>query len=58
MTMASDFSYDVSLSHNAQAKPQVRRLARRLREVGLRIWFDEWVLEPGDDIHPATERGL
>ena len=56
--MANDFTYDVFLSHNQADKPRVRRLAKRLRAAGLRVWFDEWVIQPGDDIYLAIERGL
>ena len=49
---------DVFLSHNSGDKPRVRRLAERLRAAGLRVWFDEWVIRPGDDIYLAVERGL
>src|SRR6185295_14455726 len=56
--MPDKFSYDVFLSHNSQDKPRVRRLAERLRDAGLRVWFDEWTLKPGDDIYLAIERGL
>jgi WD40 repeat protein len=52
------FSYDVFLSHNSRDKPRVRRLAERLRDAGLRVFFDEWVIKPGDDIYLAIERGL
>ena len=52
------FQYDVFLSHNQADKPRVRRLAERLRAAGLRVWFDEWVIQPGDDIYLAIERGL
>nr|VFK19332.1 MAG: PEGA domain-containing protein [Candidatus Kentron sp. LFY] len=51
-------TYDVFLSHNAADKPHVRRLAERLRDAGLEVWFDEWVIGPGDDIYLAIERGL
>nr|VFK17806.1 MAG: PEGA domain-containing protein [Candidatus Kentron sp. LPFa] len=51
-------TYDVFLSHNAADKPRVRRLAKRLRDAGLSVWFDEWVIGPGDDIYLAIERGL
>lgn len=30
----------------------------RLREAGLRVWFDEWTIRPGDDIYLSVERGL
>ena len=56
--MTIDFQYDVFLSHNSQDKPRVRKLAERLKQAGLRVWFDEWVIQPGDDIYLAIERGL
>ncbi|WP_295881052.1 TIR domain-containing protein [uncultured Thiohalocapsa sp.] len=56
--MQAPFSYDCFLSHNEQDKPRVRRLAERLRDAGLRVWLDEWVIRPGDDIYLAIERGL
>ena len=52
------FPFDVFLSHNSKDKPQVRRLAERLRAAGLRVWFDEWIIQPGDDIYLAIEHGL
>ena len=57
-TMPKEFKYDVFLSHNQADKLKVRRLAERLRAEGLRVWFDEWVIEPGDDVYLAVERGL
>jgi WD40 repeat protein len=56
--MADHFTYDVFLSHNSQDKPRVRKLAEQLREAGLRVWFDDWIIKPGDDIYLAIERGL
>lgn len=56
--MPDGFSFDVFLSHNSQDKSRVRRLAELLRAKGLRVWFDEWVIRPGDDIYLAIERGL
>jgi WD40 repeat protein/DNA-directed RNA polymerase subunit RPC12/RpoP len=56
--MAGSFAYDVFLSHNSRDKPRVRKLAVRLRDAGLRVWFDEWVIKPGDDIYLAIEHGL
>ena len=37
---------DVELSD--EGREQARRLAERLRDAGLRVWFDEWVIKPGD----------
>ena len=56
--MADSFTYDVFLSHNSQDKPQVRKLAERLKRAGLLVWFDDWVIKPGDDIYLAIEWGL
>ena len=48
--MPSEFQFDVFLSHSAKDKAVVRPLAERLRKDGLKVWFDEWVLKPGDSI--------
>lgn len=40
------FAHDVFLSHSAKDKAVVRTVAERLRKDGLKVWFDEWVLEP------------
>ena len=56
---ASDqFSYDVFLSHSSKDKGRVRESAERMRSAGLRVWFDEWLIKPGDDIYLAVEKGL
>ncbi|HRW10048.1 MAG TPA: toll/interleukin-1 receptor domain-containing protein, partial [Caldilineaceae bacterium] len=52
------FDYDVFLSHSSKDKPTVRALAERLRADGLRVWLDEWVIEPGDMIGLKIEEGL
>ena len=46
MATDQDFQYDVFLSHSAKDKAVVRPLAERLRQDGLKVWFDEWVLKP------------
>jgi WD40 repeat protein len=58
MNARSQFSFDVFLSHNSGDKTRVRRLAERLQAAGLKVWFDEWKIKPGDDIYLAIERGL
>ena len=55
--MSAEFHYDVFLSHSAKDKAVVRPLAERLRKVGLKVWFDEWVLKPGDSIPAKIEEG-
>ena len=56
--MADEFPYDVFLSHSAKDKAVVRPLAERLRKDGVKVWFDEWVLKPGDSIPAKIEEGL
>lgn len=56
--MPEQFEYDVFLSHASTDKPAVRKLAERLKGDGLRVWLDEWVIQPGDSIPLAIERGL
>jgi GTPase SAR1 family protein/DNA-directed RNA polymerase subunit RPC12/RpoP len=48
----------VFLSHNAKDKPRVRRLAERLKQSGLRVWFDEWNIRSGDIIALKVDEGL
>ncbi len=56
--MADDFKYDVFLSHSSKDKAVVRAIAERLRADGLRVWFDNWELHPGDSIPSKIEEGL
>jgi CheY-like chemotaxis protein len=56
--MPGDFPYDVIISYSSQDKLRVRRLAQRLSAANLRVWFDDWVIKPGDDIYLAIEHGL
>ena len=56
--MADEFKYDVFLSHSSKDKAVVRPLAERLRGDGLRVWFDEWAVRPGDSIPAKIEEGL
>ena len=56
--MPEHFTYDVFLSHSAKDKSVVRAVAERLRADGLRVWFDQWELRPGDSIPAKIEEGL
>ena len=56
--MPADFQFDVFLSDNAKDKPRVRRLAERLKQAGLRVWFDEWNVRSGDIIALKVDEGL
>jgi len=52
------FTFDAFLSHSSKDKAIVRRLAERLRNGGLRVWFDEWEIRPGDSIPRKIDEGL
>jgi len=54
----TNYKYDIFLSHNKKDRSAVRQLAQRLKQSGLRVWFDEWVIQPGDDIFLRIEQGL
>ena len=56
--MTETFTYDVFISHSSKDKPVARELAERLRADGLRVWFDEWEIQPGDLIGLKIEQGL
>ncbi|MHC4867491.1 MAG: TIR domain-containing protein [Planctomycetota bacterium] len=56
--MTETFEYDVFLGHSAKDKAVVRELARRLKKDGVRVWFDEWEIRPGDMIGKRIEQGL
>jgi len=56
--MPDEFQFNVFLSHSAKDKAVVRALAERLRADGPKVWFDEWVLKPGDSIPAKIEEGL
>jgi len=56
--MPDEFTFDVFLSYSARDRAVVRLLAERLRKDGVRVWFDEWALKPGDSIPSKIEEGL
>ena len=56
--MPDEFKYDVFLSHSANDKLVVRDLAERLKADGLQVWFDEWVIPPGDTTLGKIQEGL
>lgn len=56
--MPEPFVYDVFLSHSSKDKDIVRPIAERLRADGVRVWFDDWEMKPGDSIPAMIEEGL
>jgi small GTP-binding protein len=56
--LSEQFSFDVFLNHSSKDKDVVRDIAERLRADGLRVWFDEWEIKPGESIPLKLEEGL
>lgn len=56
--MSDFFQYDVFISHSSKDKSIVIDLALRLKQSGLRVWYDEWEVQPGDIIGLKIEHGL
>ena len=52
------FKYDAFLSYASADKAAVRELADRLAADRLRVWLDDWVIQPGDSIPLAIQEGL
>ncbi|WP_067488505.1 toll/interleukin-1 receptor domain-containing protein [Actinomadura hibisca] len=48
--------YDVYISYASEDREWAERLAERLEQAGLRVGFDQWVLQPGDvRVHKLEE---
>ncbi len=56
--MPDDFQYDVFLSHSGKDKKVVRDIAELLKMDGVKMWFDDWILIPGNSISTKIEEGL
>jgi len=51
--------WDVFICHADEDKEEfVRPLANELRAQGLKVWYDEFTLEPADSIRRSIEKGL
>jgi len=50
--------WDVFISHASEDKEEIARpLAEALRQAGLRIWYDEFIIKPGDKINQLIRQG-
>jgi TIR domain len=62
--MPDEFHYDVFLSHSSKDKQIVHPLAERLKNDGVKVWFDEWEIPEAElhpsslSLHPLYEKGL
>ena len=50
--------FDVFLAHNSQDKPQVRNLAKKLRERSLKPWLDEEQILAGELFQEAIQKAI
>lgn len=48
----------IFLSHNSVDKPQVEKIAHRLKDSGFKVWLDKWNLIPGDPWQEGIEDAL
>jgi TIR domain-containing protein len=55
-TLSTD--YDLFLSHASEDTTWCVRLAQRLKGEGVRVWFDEWEIQPADNIVAKINDGL
>ncbi len=51
-------SYDVFLSYNNKDRADVEQIARRLAAKGLKVWYDQWELVPGELLQEGILRGV
>lgn len=57
-TSGGQTRYDAFISHATEDKDLVRPLAKRLREFGFSIWYDEFELKVGDSLRRSIDHGL
>ena len=53
-----DKQYDVFISHASEDKDFVDPLANKLRDAGLRVWYDSFELKIGDSLNQSINYGL
>lgn len=54
-----DDEYDIFISHASQDKEDfVEPLVGLLRDMGFRIWYDDFVLKVGDSLRRSIDRGI
>ena len=56
--MTQAFEYDVFLSYSTKDTEIVHALAERLRDDGVQVWLDAWIIQPGDSIPLKIQQGI
>lgn len=53
------YMWDFFLSHASEDKEEfVRPLAKKLKEIGIKVWYDEFEIDWGDSIRESIDNGL
>jgi hypothetical protein len=53
-----EYQYDLFLSHASEDNVWCEKLAERLRDQGVRVWFDGWEIKAGDHLEARINDGL
>ncbi|MCI0490602.1 MAG: TIR domain-containing protein, partial [Blastocatellia bacterium] len=53
-----DFEYDAFLSYAREDIRWCEELAERLRDANVRVWFDKWEIQAGDQLERKLNEGL
>ncbi|MDZ7960724.1 MAG: GUN4 domain-containing protein [Aulosira sp. DedQUE10] len=56
--MSNQEQFDVFLAHNSQDKPQVRAIAKELKQRGLKPWLDEEQIPPGRPFQDYIQKAI
>jgi len=56
--MANQPHFDVFLAHHSQDKPQVRSIATKLEQRGLKVWLDEDQIPPGQPFQDVIQQAI
>jgi TIR domain len=51
-------SFDVFLCYNRADRPTVLQVAKAIRDAGLEVWLDDWVVAPGEPWQLALEAAI
>lgn len=53
-----EIKYDVFICHASEDKAFVQPLAQALKNAGIKVWYDDFVLKWGDDLRGSIDAGL
>jgi len=55
---STSYEYDIFLSYASEDQKFAEKLATRLRDEGVRVWFDQWRLKAGDHLENKINNGI